>query len=184
MKAPVYITSPQGLDIVIQDFQTYLTDNLIEIEYCFGRYYKTETADGFIPEVYIGDNEYQEIFTSDKVNSHLFFDVDDTENIEYTGNTNKYNKVAKIRLIVSANLNKIYSTITHRGDENLIVAIENKIKSYSTKYAKWTYSGLLKKTANVFANYSYTLSDNLNDMQPYFVCAFEFDVVYSNLLKC
>jgi len=183
MIEPILIENPLGIDLVIQDFQVYLQNNLPEIEKVFGRCYKTETKDGFIPEVYIGKKEYYEIMSDDTIASHCFFDVEDTENIEYGSNSYLYTKNATVRLIVMAKLDDIYN-FSHRSDEDLINAIENKIDSYSSVYSEWKYSRILKKTANVFSNYSYKLDDNLNDMQPFFVCAFEFDVSYSSKFKC
>ena len=178
MIQPTLIIAPRGIDVPIQDFQKYLIANLSEIESCFGRCYKNETAEGFIPEVYIGKKEYYDIMSDDSIISHLFFDVEDS--IITSNDSQKYEieKTANVRLIVFANLEKIYS-ISNRADEDLIADIEIAIINFSSKYGKWKYNKCLKKISNVFSNYSYKLNDNLNDMQPFFVCAFEFELNYS-----
>jgi hypothetical protein len=180
MNEPITIIDPKRIDLLIQEFQTFLAE-LTEIDYCFARCYKTETENGFIPEVYIGQNEYQDVFSTDK-NSHLFFDLDDNEIVGFVNNSRVLEKTANISIIVSANLEKIYPNILHRADENLINTIEQKINSfYSTYTATWNLNQVIRKTKNVFQNYSYKISDNLNDMQPYFVCAFKFDLIYSKI---
>ena len=181
MVAPIQITDPKRIDKIIQEFQNYLDTELSEIDYCFGKCYKTETENGFIPEVYIGNNEYSEVFPTDK-KSHLFFDVEDDENVSFLNNSRDLEKTVSINLIVSANLLEIYPSLDQRADENLIETIENKINSYYSEYnAIWNLNQIIKKTSNVFSNFSYKIPDNLNDMQPYFVVAFKFEVVYSNL---
>ncbi|MCP4665187.1 MAG: hypothetical protein GY849_02380 [Deltaproteobacteria bacterium] len=180
MNEPILISDPKRLDKIIQEFQIYLNTELSEIDYCYGRCYKNETNGEFSPEVYIGKNEYMEVFPTDK-KSHLFFDVEDNENVSFFPNSRDTQKTANINLIVSANLDKIYD-FEHRADENLVETIEQKINSYYSIYnAVWNLNQIVKKTANVFSNFSYKIPDNLNDMQPYFVVAFKFEVIYSNL---
>ena len=173
------IINPVGLDLTIQDFQNYLADNLPEIQVVFGRAYKNENREGkFVPEVYLKNNEYFEIFANDKYHSFMFFDVSENRNVE------KDNITTEISLICFANLNKIYSTLKHRATENLIVDIKNITDTYFSKYGKWELQNIIEGVKNVFSNYNYDLSEKLNNMQPFYICGFKFKVKYSNDLLC
>jgi hypothetical protein len=125
-----------------------------------------------------GNNEYFEIFTNDKISSFIFFDVSDNRNVE------KENITTEISLICFANLNKTYTTLNHRGTENLIVNIKNVTDNYFSKYAKWELQNIIEGVKNIFSNYNYDLSEKLNNMQPFYICGFKFKVKYSNDNLC
>lgn len=185
MIRPDLITSPEGLDTVIQDLQEFLIENLSEIEIIFGKAYKNENREGqFIPEVYFKNNEYKEVFTLDNLKSFIFFDVEQIRNVDYKGNASKYKLTAIVRLIASANLQRIYPALVHRANENLICDIETAVNAYSSKYADWKLTAIKEGASNVYSNYNYAIPDKLVNMQPLYIVAFEYEVSYSNKLKC
>lgn len=184
-KKPEYIISPVGLDAVIQELQQYLSSNLDEIEVVFGKAYKNENREGqFIPEVFVSNKEYFEVFSNDNLKSFIFFDVEQIRNAEYQGNTTKYKLNAIVRLIASANLLRIYPTLVHRANENLIKDIETAINSFASKNATWRLNTIKEGVSNVFSNYNYAIPDKQINMQPLYIVAFEFQVEYNNNTKC
>jgi hypothetical protein len=83
-----------------------------------------------------------------------------------------------------ANLDRIYTNLQHRADENLKLDIENVFKTFKPLKAKWIYTQILESVSDVFENYSFDFSETLNNMQPYVVLAYEFEVSYDNKLIC
>lgn len=184
MLAPILIIDPVGLDSVIQDLQIYLQNNLPEIEFVFGKAFKNETKSGkFIPEIYTGKNEYFEVLQNDNLKSFIFFDVEQNRTSEYNGNTSVYKLNTVVRIIVSANLQKIYPELVHRATEELINDIETAVNSYITDKATWKIKGIIEGAKNVYKNYNYEIKDSKTNMQPYYTVSFEYNVI-DNKKKC
>jgi len=185
MRKPIYISSPKGVDYIIQDLQKYLVENLDIIELVYGKAYKNQKRNGlYVPQVYDKQNEYIEVFTEDTLGSHVFFDIAETRSAQYNGeNFMSYDISVIIRLIASADLERIYPLLKHRPTENFIVDIENVMFSYidyHSNYAKWRFNRLIEGANNVYKNYSFDVSDKLVDMSPYYVVAFEYNVFYNS----
>ena len=171
-KIPANITVPFGIDLPIQALQTDLSNKLSWLSHSFGRAFKNEDKDGqFVPECYVGGDEYQELLPDDSVDAMCFFDVDDSVSFE-----NRQSKT-NVRIIFFINLEKCFPTLSHRADENAIVDIYDILKSYAHG---WELTDVKKIAKNIFAEYNYTQSW-LDDMQPYFVCSFECELTYNYL---
>ena len=111
---------PRGIDVPIQNFQTYLYANIpriwTEIDVAkdyesFGRAYRNQKkGGGYIPEVYVGSGNYREVLFSDKVAALSFFGVEDVQRFKMLLTANVY-------IIFCVNLTKLYPEIKHRADE-------------------------------------------------------------------
>jgi hypothetical protein len=182
---PDKIINPVGLDAVIQECQEFMEVNLSEVAVVYGKAYKTEMKEETKPEVYLKKNEYVSVFPDDRIVSSAFFDVQSDNGIEYNGNTSEYAKTKIIRFIVMGNLDKIYADFSHRADENLKLDVENTFKQFRPKLAKdWKLTDVIENVEDVFSNYSFPIRETLNNMQPYVVLGFEFEVSYNNKNKC
>ena len=109
---------PRGIDVPIQRFQKYLYANITDIwnidaekDYdCFGRAYRNQKEGGYIPEVYIGNNNYRDVYFDDKKSALSFLGVEDVQK-------HKIKMTANVFLIFCVNLKKLYPEINHRADE-------------------------------------------------------------------
>lgn len=119
---------------------------------------------GIIPEVFIGDNEYQEVRFDDKYGAMCFFDLGD----EITD----ANDLAKrsIRAIFAVNLKLAYPSITYRAEEEAhrdVLVSAKKERNIATPNT--IISGL--------DAYGDLLTDDLKryNMQPWHVFALDLD---------
>jgi hypothetical protein len=181
MLKPDKISNPVCLDSVIQDLQIYLQNNLPEIEFVFGKCFKNETKSGkYIPEIYTGKNEYFEVFSNDNLKSFIFFDVAENRNAEYQGSTSVYKLNTVVRIIVSANLQKIYPNLEHRATEELILDVQTDVNNYIAINGTWEFKKIIEGAKNVYSNYNYEIKDSKTNMQPYYCFALEYNVNYKN----
>jgi hypothetical protein len=119
--------SPVGIDIPVQRFQNWLYPQLKTIwgidndtDYdCHGRAYKNQTADGYIPEVFIGTDEdptkldYKEVFLDDCKSALSFF---------ATGDVTRYSEgdtTIPIALVFLVNVDALKDQLAYRGDEEI-----------------------------------------------------------------
>jgi hypothetical protein len=115
---------PQGIDKQIQAIQTLLYDqlktawNLSDNKLAmYGRAFRNQTSDGYVPEVYTGKGEYKEVFFDDSFSASVFFGV--RENITY----NKGTATAEAFIIFMVNLDKIKRP-NYRDDESARIDVE------------------------------------------------------------
>lgn len=164
------LTNPKGIDVAIQNLQTFLHDKLgwenIDV---YGRVYRNVTEQkGLIPEAYIADGEYRDVFLNDKKTATIFF-IDDNkhetkEGIRFEG---------KIKIVIAVNLKKAFPNATHRADSDAeIKAIElTRLRS------GFVMNELEKGIENVFSGFN-TEGIKLSDIQPYHVFSINGVITY------
>lgn len=164
----------KGIDVEIQQIQTFLFENLCwgEIN-AFGRVFKNrvKSGKGLVAEAYIGNGEYIDVLTNDKVNA-LFFFVDKDEHDSKEGFLFK----TKINIVVIANIRKIFNNSNYREDnqcEDSIISLLQKQGIQILKIKKG-----LKASLNEF-NYD---NISLSNMEPYHCFSLEFEMSYN--LEC
>jgi len=176
--------SPVGIDIQIQRLQTLLfaklpaiwgiSDTLYE---CYGRCYRNQKDEGYVAEVYKGNNEYKEVYVDDRISAISFFGLTDQ-----TIDMNKVNK-AEVHLIFWVDIKKVKPALLHRGDEEVRKDVEQIIKN---KYG-FQLSGIDLGIENVLRDYPGSLeSDKVikyRDMHPFHCFRFNFDLLY-NISQC
>lgn len=121
-------TNPAGIDWYIQQLQARIHTALLPTDayMCYGRAYRNKTADGYIAEVYAGDDRYQEVYLDNAKTLISFFGVSGPV---------KTGKLAEvdIHLVFFANLTALAlkdykgNTISHRADEELHQKVLNII---------------------------------------------------------
>ena len=106
---------PTGIDISIQRFQSFLHKKLSakwgDFE-CYGRAYRNQKGNGYIPEIYDGGN-YKEVFFDDKISALSFFNVSDVQKELMS------QREADVSLIFCVNIQKLKPNIKHRADEEV-----------------------------------------------------------------
>ena len=148
--------TPRGIDVPIQRFQKYLYANIsdiwdIDVEKgydCFGRAYRNQKEGGYIPEVYIGGNNYRDVYFDDRKVALSFFGVEDMQRY-------KIRMMANVFLIFCVNLKQLYPEVKHRADgeahrdvinlsgrmlgefTGLVTGIDSVFKGYDIKQIKY-----------------------------------------------
>jgi hypothetical protein len=113
---------PVGIDVVIQNVQSYLHKQLVKLwslsgdsdplYECYGRVDRNKKEAGYIAEVYIGNNEYKEVYWNDSLKAISWFGI--------SGKTEQdlQNKV-DVHLVFFVDLAKIKPNVLHRADEEV-----------------------------------------------------------------
>ena len=112
---------PVGVDKPIQSFQELLYTSLKakwnitnDTDWdCYGRAYRNQTSDGYSPEVYVGNNEYKDVFFDDTLKVLSFFSLGESIKFQSSSAT------ANVSLIIRVNPSKIKPSIIHRPDEEI-----------------------------------------------------------------
>lgn len=141
-------TGPIGIDIPIQKMQSYLYDKLTakwNTDYMsYGRAYRNQTDTGYTPEVYVGNNEYQDVYFDDTVAALSFFGVGEQVSV------NKSNIVADVFMVFMVDLSKIKPG-ANRNDEEARIDVERLIMG---KPFGFNPSGFVTGIDSCFKEYS------------------------------
>jgi hypothetical protein len=177
-------SSPKGIDTWIQKIQTHLYPTVCakwgvnDATYnSFGRAYNNATKDGYVPEAYVGKNEYRELFYDDTVSATSFFIVGDT-----VTTTNRAN-MADVSIIFMVNLAKIKPGV-NRNDEEAHIDIVTQL--VGTIYG-FMYTGMTVGINQVFKEYSgwkKTIGIKFTDTHPQHCFRINFKLQYNPFLNC
>jgi hypothetical protein len=170
--------NPVGIDKPIQKLQISLGDKIPWLDKSFGRAYRNEDMQRgkYLPEIFIGNNEYIDVFPDD-LTALCFFDVDEGTTSELDNQL--YQNT--VRIVFSLDLEKAFPNLDYRADEEAVFDVINFIQSYSSR---WRDIKAIKGVTNVYKRYNWDLPEALIDMQGYFVFAIEATVTYDYLKSC
>jgi len=157
------ITNPKGIDEQIQSSQNDLFAGLdwgnIDV---FGRIRKNPTTDGFIPEAYIGGDEYREVYLNDEVNATIIFIKDENP---VTDDFGKF-WFSDVKCVVMVNLKQAFTNINHRADTEAQIAVIKQLE----KNKMFTITGIEEGIPNIFQGFNFS-KITTDDMQPYHIFA-------------
>lgn len=176
--------SVTGIDNPIQELQTFLYGKLLtkwvltDATYnAYGRAYNNATEDGYAPEVYVGNNEYSEVFFDDTVSASSFFGIG--QEIKVTATT----VIADVFLIFMVDLNKIKPGV-NRNDEEAHVDVQRLI---TPVWGNFTTTGLDTGINRVFAEYSGWKREKgikWTDIHPQHCFRINFKLLYNPYKNC
>jgi hypothetical protein len=114
----ITITNPVGLHAKVQELQAFIHSNLLTkwgisdtTKYlCTGLCYRNKKDEGYIAEMYSGNNEYKDVYWDDTLSALSFFGLSGQIKHDVV-------EVANVHLVFFVNLAKIKASITHRADE-------------------------------------------------------------------
>jgi hypothetical protein len=163
------ITYPIGVDASIQSLQEDLKDNLVWLEYSFGRAFvggdqQSKGKDYTYPAVYKGSKNYQDASPNDNLVSQSFFLIDGDYSYEGEYDINEPNLITvPVSLIVWGNLKKIApSTDEHFGQlllQDILSVIRNngdfKVKSITDNSTEVFSEFSVSKEATYLFYYPY-----------------------------
>lgn len=167
-----------GIDIPIQKLQIMLYDRIKAIwsvtDGTFnmhGRAYRNQLQDGYVPEVYVGGNEYRDSYFNDTLAGSAFFGYESTK-------VDGLDPKAVVSLIMMVNLAKIKPG-TVRNDEEARVDIERICLERNYGFF---LTGIETGIDKVFKEYGIK-SIKYRDMQPWHCFRLNFNITY-NIYDC
>ncbi|MDH6304615.1 hypothetical protein M2459_001350 [Parabacteroides sp. PF5-5] len=168
--------NPTGIDKPIQKLQNRIWSGLLkawgiaESDYnSFCRVYINRKDGGYIPEFYMGRNEYRETFFDDKVYATSFFVMDETVKFESTSMRTTGS------LIFCVNLERLKSKVLHRADEEVRMDVVSLCNMYG-----FTVSSIQVGIKNVFREFSQDVI-KFTDMHPFHCFRINMNIIYD---KC
>lgn len=173
-----------GVDRPIQYMQTYLYErlttkwNTTDSDFnMYGRAYRNATQDGYVPEIYVGKDEYNEVFYDDTLAASAFFGVG-----EMIQNTNKA-VTADVFCIFMVNLDMIKPGDT-RNDEEAHIDVQSLVTKL---FYGFTFTGLVTGVDNVFKEYAgwkKTKGIKFTDTHPQHCFRLNFKLIYNPFIIC
>lgn len=175
---------PVGMDIPIQKLQTYLHDKLLAIwgitsaEYnAYGRCYRNQKDDGYVAEVYTGNNEYREVYLDDRIAAMSFFGISGDTEVEVEN-------TASVHLIFWVNLSKLKAPIVHRADEEVRVDVQKLLNKGVFGFSLKEISTGIERVLQEYAGTTQAEQANLDglkfrDMHPFHCFRFDMEVMYN-----
>lgn len=178
-------TNPVGIDIAIQNLQTYLHKQLVtkwgltghdDPAYeCYGRCYRNKKDSGYIAEVFtggLGGIDYKEVYWDDKLKAISFFGTGAKTTFDLKNKTD-------VHLVFFVNLQKLKPLVSHRADEE----VRNEIQQlFGNTLEGFSYESIELWLDNVLKEYPGSRRDNrlvAVDMQPVHCFRINFTLLYS-----
>lgn len=169
-------SNPKLFDKVIGYIQEGLADNLLWLNYAFGRAERlVKNINGkriYSPNLYVGNNEYELVTPDSGFGNYCFFTLDDPQDVEWVvGETSTL--VAPFSLIVWVDMRTI-----DPDDERNTEAVKHDILAILNG-GIWLKEGRIKinriyeKAENIFKGFTLDEIDNQFLMQPY--CGWRFE---------
>lgn len=169
---------PVGIDICIDALQR---DLFIELTNKFGwrdydsydRAYRNKKGNDTLPEVYIKKGDYKEVLFNDKETVTSFFLADEKRTYD---DKQSYTFHQGVSIIFQANLKKLFPTISHRADEEMI---DNICKAIKNKGWEGRFKEVITGVDNVYSSLKLSSDKRYSDDMSYFsIARFNFDMIY------
>lgn len=177
--------STVGIDTRIQALQNFLYPQLKKIWGiandtawdCYGRVYRTQTDDGYIPEAYMGGNnaEYKELFFDDTKTAISFFLMG--ESVKFSGGA-----TAQISMIWMVNL-ALLNAGTYRNDEEVRNVIQKLLQVPIQGFELTGWDIGIDATFKEFSGWRKKDGIKYRDMQPFHCFRINGDLLY-NINDC
>lgn len=180
-----YKTNPVGIDAEIQRLQKFLYDTLKikwgitnDVDFdLYGRVYRNQTADGFIPEAYKGNANYQEVFVNDAIKATGYFGIGDS--ITY----NKGTSTAQVYLVFTVNVAKLKPSIVHRADEEIRVDVERLLENRRNCCTITSFETGIDNVFKEFSGWRKKEGIKYTDMHPLHCFRINLNLIY-NIQDC
>jgi len=170
------IENPKGIDYPVQQIQTYLFNKLgwSEIE-VYGRVFKLQTENGFVPRGFVSGKDYKDVFTDDRKTASIFFICDDNhetkQGILFT---------VKVKIVFMVNVKKILTNVVSRGDTD----VQEQAITTLMQMRSFVFNGEIEtKIEEIFKGFT-TESIKKSDMQPYHVFSLNGEINYTFQGNC
>lgn len=129
----IVIDDPKGIDVPIRKLQEKLHSYLMNawildpeddiqnaLYQSYGRCYRNKKDTGYIAEVYVGSNEYKEVYWNDNLNAISFFGISSVIN-------HNVGEIADVHMAFFVNISKLKPALTNRADEEVRMDVLNML---------------------------------------------------------
>lgn len=165
--------NPVGIDKKIDFIQQNIFKklcklwNITEADYnSFCRAYKNQKNSGYVPEFYMGTNEYEELFFDDTVSATSFFVVADKVDLVMSSFK------AIVSLVFCVDIPRL-RTLQHRADEEIRQDVIGKLQGIVD------ISSVETGINNVFREFTQT-QIKYRDLHPMHCFRINFSLIYNN----
>lgn len=164
-------STPKLSDIAIEALQDVLADNLVWLNYIFGRCQKIQSLvsgrNKYYPAIHVENNEYRSLLPDQQLGNFCFFVVDDPEKYQHSQNSYGLFTV-NMSIVFWFNVNDVLQNYTDRSlelikSEILNVLIRSKYKSYGV----FDLQEIFEESSNVYKDFSIEEVDTQYLMQPF-----------------
>lgn len=178
-------SNPQSIDYSIAQLQKHLHDELMglwgldtedpeqgALYRCYDRCNRNKREGGYVAEIYLGANEYEEVYWHDDINAISFFGTGAKE--EHAANES-----TQVHLVFFVNLAKLKPGITHRADAEVRKDVQNVV---SGGWYGFTHTSTEIWLENVLREYPGSYRDQrlkAVDMHPVHCFRLNFEVAYN-----
>lgn len=163
-KNPAY-----GLEFPISQIQSELNNKLTWLgnNNIYGIIFNNAYNGDVIPESWVSNKEYKQVFINDKSTSQIGF---------YPIDRNVVARYATVQIIVTVNLQEAYGALI-RDNERAYLEVQRIID----KYTNISEGGFKRGVQDVFSDFR---TDNIKylDMQPFECFSFEVEIAYNDNL--
>lgn len=174
------LTTTIGIDHVIQSVQTDIYEWLTAVwDYeldGYGRIYKNLKDGKYIPEYFIGDNEYKEVYFNDKVKGSFMFIVDEKNPTE-----DEMVYINDVKVVFMLNLGEIFPTETNRADSMAHRDAVQALRRFA--FMKYSITGVETGVENVFRGFDTSKIDVI-DIHPNHCFSVNLKLSYYLTDKC
>lgn len=172
--------SPVLFDKVIAQMCDSFTTNLQWLNNAFGRVYHIEKDDKIEPHIFVGNGEYFSLLPSDEIGNFSFFDVEDPQNINVTGNGNFIIEL-KAAIIFWFSITSIYNETDLILTEDVKLEILNAIlKPGILTDGRVEVTAVKENIKNVYKGFSTDHIDAPFLVHPYYAFRFECTIKIRN----
>ena len=169
-------TNPQLLDRVIEVIQTALADNLPWLNFAFGKAERLKKDIGgriyYMPNIYIGKNDYAEISPDDRtIGNYAFMTVDEPQYVDWVNGQSNSMK-AYISVIVWVDMRTVEPTDERNKElvkRDILRVLNGKVH---LKDGTFRISRIYEKAENIFEGFTLDEIDNQFLMHPF--CGWRF----------
>ena len=167
--------NPINEDVVIAKIQTELYNNLIAKGVASYESYERVYVVNGVPELYLGNGNYKEVFFDDRFNLTSFFLLGNTKEIDNIGTA-----TIDLAIIFQANLVQLYSNIVHRADAEFHADITDSLNQIPIDFE---FISIVTGFDNVYSGLTIENKQYLDDMSRFHLVRFNLKINYLETCK-
>lgn len=181
------LPQPIGIDVKIKEIQTNLynaiTDEYSGISYeSYGRVYNVRDDKGLFPYAYVGSKDYRDVLSNDNYDVISFFTVNSDAEALVSG---LYKQT--VRTIFFVNLGTLYGN-DYRKDEDFNNIVARTFNNFGVGLTSIGYTRDVNEAISPFnisnSNINKVAEKYYNDMQPFYLVAFDNKINYAQIKNC
>ena len=190
IKAPTIpvLTQPKLIDLALLEIQTGLVVKLSWLDKAYGKAQKQskiiDKRARKYPAVYIGEENYLKVFPDGHIGNFIFFDVEDGAEIAHTGRKIQDYK-AKVGMIVWFDFRDVYPADWKlKTVENVKFDVLNAFTTLTLPNSQIQIQKSWEEADNIYKGYDHKEIDNKFLMRPFGGFRIDFDMKYTDKVKC